>query len=181
MNKPIISIRKLFNEKNRLRLTVALAVIAVLLIFLSEIIPGSSDKKKVNDSSSTSELSYKQNDLRETEERLGKLLSRIQGAGETSVILSLEGSEEYIYAEDITSERNADETETKEKFQSKLIVSNSSGNREGLIRKVLAPKYNGALVICEGGYDPSVRERLIKAVSAALDLPSSKICVEYSK
>ena len=116
--------------------------------------------------------------VRDSKEELLKELT-LRGCVEFSETESaLEGSEEYIYAQDTEAERSEDVSRITEKHESKLVLTDRSGSKGPLVRKVLAPKFNGALVICDGGSDPNIRERVIKAVSAALDLPTSKICVE---
>lgn len=170
-------ISKLLTGKSRVKVYTFLGIAAMLLLFLSEIIP--SDKKQQNaeakDQIST-DPAYSQ--TKKCEQRLTELLSKIKDVGNAEVILSCEGSEEYIYAEDISSDNALQESGSSEKLQSKLVLTERSGTKEPIVRKVMMPKFNGALVICDGGGSLNVRERVIKAVSAALDLPTNKICVE---
>ncbi|MBR6045806.1 MAG: hypothetical protein IKP47_09240 [Ruminococcus sp.] len=168
--------RNIMLGKNRVKLIAFMGIAAVALILLSELIPA---KKSAEPAESSSEVFSDTSKLIEAEERkLASLLSSVRGVGKAEVILSLEGSEEYIYAQDTEAERSEDVSRITEKHESKLVLTDRSGSKGPLVRKVLAPKFNGALVICDGGSDPNIRERVIKAVSAALDLPTSKICVE---
>ncbi len=169
-------IKKITSSGNRVKLITFIGLLAMLLIFLSEVIPKSSTGKAAAESEQSRDMSGDY--VSGMEERLGKLLSEIKGVGRAEIILSVEGSEEYVYAEELETEANTKDNTQAESYKNKVLVVERSGGDEALVKKVLSPKFNGALVVCEGGYDQAVRERVIKAVSAALDLPTSKICVE---
>ena len=47
-----------------------------------------------------------------------------------------------------------------------------------LVKKIIRPKISGVVVVCGGGGDITLKERVIKAVSAALDISYARICVE---
>ena len=49
--------------------------------------------------------------------------------------------------------------------------------RQDALLKVLEPEVRGAVVLCEGGGNPAVREAVVAAVRAALALPAYKISV----
>lgn len=170
-------ISQLIRGKNRVKVYTFLGVAAMLLILLSEILP-SSDTSKKKENPVTDKTADASAHKAETEKKLAEMLSDIKDVGKAEVILSVEGSEEYIYAEDVSSDRASRDADSSEKSQSKLVLTEQSGSKAPLVKKVLMPKFNGALVICDGGDSLSVKERVIKAVSAALDLPISKICVE---
>ncbi|MBR6874087.1 MAG: hypothetical protein IKN17_11345 [Ruminococcus sp.] len=173
-------IGKVRRPENRIRLIVFMGALAVGLIFLSELLPKGGGKK-ADTSSEPQQVISSEDYVRQTEQRLSELLSGIRGVGRAELILSAEGSEEYIYAEELDTVTEQTDSETVEKYKNKLFVTERTGNKDGMIRQILNPRFNGALVVCDGGSDPAVRERVIKAVSAALDLPTSKICVESRK
>ena len=172
-------IKRIKSGSSRVKLITLLGVTAMALILLSELLPKSSSKenKEQTEKTPTAYSDYAE----KTEKRLEALLSEIKGVGRAELILSVEGSEEYVYAEETETASEQKDKESTEKFRNKLFVSEHSGSKDALVKKVINPRFNGALVICEGGADVLVRERVIKAVSAALDLPTSKICVECRK
>ena len=172
---------KAFGGKNRIRLIMLLGITAIILIFISELLPKGGSSKSTVSSEPPEQPPSGADYSADIEQRLASMLSQIRGVGKTELILSVEGSEEYIYAEEVETETEQKDSEAKEKYKNKLFVSERTGGKDALVKKTLNPRFNGALVICEGGGDASVRERVIKAVSAALDLPSSKICVECRK
>ena len=50
-----------------------------------------------------------------------------------------------------------------------------------LTETVCLPQVCGVAVLCEGGGDIRVAARITELVSALLDLPSNRICVEQRK
>ena len=82
------------------------------------------------------------------ENDLQTVVSRIEGAGKTQVLLTMENSVEYVYLKDSA-------TKTKE----------------------IQPHIRGVLVVCEGGDDPVVVERITSAVTKALDISTAKVCI----
>ena len=82
------------------------------------------------------------------ESGLESVIGKIQGAGKTNVLLTTENSVEYVYLGDST-------TKTKE----------------------IQPHIRGVLVVCEGGDEPVVVERVTDAVCKALNISTAKVCV----
>ena len=82
------------------------------------------------------------------ESDLESVISKIQGAGKTKVLLTMENSVEYVYLGDST-------TKTKE----------------------IEPLIRGVLVVCEGGDEPVVVERITEAVTKALYISTAKVCI----
>lgn len=175
-------IKTIFSDsKKRVKLIAFMGFAAIILILISELIPKNTKGSTDSETPKTDSVSLVKDNTEKTEKRLAELLSDIKGVGKTELILSVEGSEEYIYAEETETSADKNDSETSEKYKNKLFVTERSGSKEALVKKIINPRFNGALVICDGGGDPLVRERVIKAVSAALDLPTSKICVECRK
>ena len=180
-----MKIRKLFDQIKKsdksVKLITFIGIAAMALILISELVPKSSAGSKENNETEEKPSGCFSEYAAETESKLEELLSKIKGVGSAELILSVEGSEEYVYAEELETANENNESESAEKYKNKLFVSDHGGNKDAVIKKVINPRFNGALVICEGGGDAYIKERVIKAVSAALDLPTSKICVECRK
>ena len=60
-------------------------------------------------------------------------------------------------------------------------MTEDNGKKEALVKKTLEPKISGAVVVCEGGDNIQISEKVIRAVSTALGISSSKVCVEDKK
>ena len=101
------------------------------------------------------------------EQQLEELIRQMQGAGKTTVMLTLETGEETIYALD-TQSGQAQSQETH------VLLEDGTA----LTETVYQPQIRGVAVLCEGGSDVRVAARITELLSALLDLPSNRICVE---
>lgn len=122
------------------RVIIAAGIIGIVLIFLSNYI--GTDSGREDDKFSVTTYSTK------IESDLESVIGKIQGAGKTNVLLTMENSVEYVYLGDST-------TKTKE----------------------IQPHIRGVLVVCEGGDEPVVVERVTDAVCKALNISTAKVCV----
>lgn len=167
-------IRKLAGKKYRRYLAAALCVALLLLLILP-----SSDKKQAEEESTVSpDIASAYSYVSASEERLARLLSQIDGAGECEVMLAFEGSEEYIFAADLTTSGSIGDGKESTQTDRRLYTAGGSSDKQPVLTKILAPRITGALIVCRGAASPAIKERVIKAAAAALDLPTSKICVE---
>ena len=58
-----------------------------------------------------------------------------------------------------------------------VIVNDKDRNQKGLIQQILAPEYRGAIVVCQGADDATVRLAIIEAVADATGLGTDRISV----
>lgn len=157
------------------RMTAAMTICGLTglsLIFLSSLMPDN----KIRDDTVSDNISVleKAADYRgETEKRLGEFLSSIDGAGEVKVYLTVGSDEKYVYASE--GRRISSDNRTEE--ENKYVMIGSGNEKNALVETVETPEISGAVIACTGGGSPAVCERIYKAVSAALDIPSNKIYV----
>lgn len=142
-------------------------LVGILLIFASEAFGNSPKKDK---SGEKTYVSYSN----ETEEKLADIISKVEGAGKTKVFLTIEESEEYVYAQNISTDRkdNIQENEDKE-----YVIVDGSGGKNGLLVKTVNPKIRGVAIVCEGGEDPAVQQRIYSCVSASLGISTARISI----
>ena len=96
------------------------------------------------------------------EHKLSEILSRIEGAGNVSVMLTVKSGAERIYASDREMAERSEERELQEEM---VLISTEAGESAVLIGQNY-PVFQGALLVCEGGDDPLVRLRLTEALTA---------------
>lgn len=172
-------IHKLTGLNNKMVIIFVIGIIGILLILLSEIIPSSNNSKNVtsNDSSSVSGLSNSEfkNNL---EKELKGILERIEGVGNVSILISLDGTTEYVYAQNLDTSNEEKENDTNSKYKNEVVIVDDNSNEKPLIKKIIEPKITGVMVVCSGGGDISIKERVINAVSKALNISSNNVCVE---
>lgn len=173
-------LKAFFSGPNRTRAIVIVGIIGIVIIMLTELIPTKADE---DDTSLSGEIvndeaySYKV----QVESELKEILGSIKGVGELQVMVTVEGTTEYVYAEELDTDNDKDGEKTSEQYQSRIVMNEVDGNKEALVKKVIKPQISGVIIVCQGGGDLSLKERLIKATSTALALPSGKICVELKK
>lgn len=108
------------------------------------------------------------------QESLEKILEKISGAGQVSVLLTQSAGEETIYQTD----ENSSVQDSASSTQRQTVLVSGSGREEiGLIKKVKAPTYLGAVVVCQGADNASVRLAVVEAVRSATGLSSDRITV----
>jgi len=113
-------------------------------------------------------------DLNELEERIENVLSKIDGAGELSLVLTVKSGAEEIYASDTEYHEDG---ESMEERVTTVLITGESGGKEPAVVRCDYPVFQGALVVCDGGDNPSVRLLITKAVSALTGLGADKITV----
>lgn len=112
----------------------------------------------------------KESQVFDLQERLGELLSSVQGAGKVKVLLTQARGEQTLYQTD-THERTDSLTEDT------VIVTGSDRSQQGLICQRIPPKYLGAVIVCQGADKPVVRLAIVEAVADATGLSTDAITV----
>lgn len=116
--------------------------------------------------------------IKDLEDRLTSMISAIDGAGETKVMITLESSSEEIYLHDYDYGENIDPSgknalERKDEY---VIIDGDSGE-EGIVVRVAEPKIRGVAVVCRGADSETVRSRIVETVTALLDISSARVSV----
>lgn len=112
------------------------------------------------------------------EERLGDILGQIRGAGRVQVMLTVASGEETIYQSDqnVSTDGNGSTSQ-----KDTVIVTDKDRGQGGLITQVNPPKYQGALIVCQGADDAAVRLAIAEAVSGLTGLGTDKITIAKMK
>ena len=108
------------------------------------------------------------------ENQLEEILAQIEGAGQVNVMLTVESGMKRVFAQDGRLEQ-AGESILKE--SETVVVSNGTGIQGTVLVQQIYPRFQGALIVAEGGGDPSVRLHLTEAVAALTGLGADKISV----
>ena len=102
------------------------------------------------------------------ETRLANLLSRIQGAGAVEVMLSLKSGEQIHYQTDTQLQTGGGTEESLRQEDSTVLYGTGSGSQSALV---------GAVVVCQGADDPTVKLALVQAVASVTGLGTDQITV----
>ena len=109
------------------------------------------------------------------EARLEDILSKTEGVGEVSVMITYYASSEKALAYETKTNRRSDSSGVPdaESSDEKAVMSNG----EPVILREIYPDVKGVVVIADGAKDPSVKQAVCEAVSTSLGIAMHKICV----
>lgn len=166
------------------KIIVIIGLVGIGLILLSGLLP---DKSESKDNQTNSQIAYVsltqyENDL---EQSLADIISSIDGAGKTRVMLTMDSTVEQVYATDKTMSQkdtvnSGEDTETNKDTSANstyITVELSDGTQQTVLLKEIQPKVRGVLVVCNGGDNSVVKEKIVDAVTKALDISSSRVSV----
>ena len=137
-----------------------IAILAALLGLLLLLWPTGSRRETVKTETAASGFS-----LAETEAKLEALLGKIDGAGAVDVMLTLADGGEAVYQVDETVRDDGREAQTVLADKAPVLVQTRQ------------PRYQGAVVVCEGAGRAAVKLAVTEAVASLTGLGSGKIAV----
>ena len=118
----------------------------------------------------------------QTEQRLEKILSRIEGAGQVRVMLTLRSGEAVQYQTDFESSSQTEgEKSSQSSVQKTVILTKDGSYNEPAVVKTEYPRFQGALIVSQGGDIAAVRYQLSSAVASLLGLGTDQITVVKMK
>lgn len=107
-------------------------------------------------------------------DQLADILSQINGAGKVQVMLTVAKGEETIYQTNsdciLSNDSNNTQADT-------VTVTDSERNENGLIRQIIPASYMGAIVVCQGADNHSVKLAIVEAVANITGLGADRISV----
>ncbi len=170
--------QKYFGKKMNTRLLIIILLLGVALLALNGLPRRSSAKK---DETRSVAAFDREEYTRSLEQRLEKALSSVRGAGRVSVMITLADSGQNIYAQDEQSEKkssgNADSTVSNSSDSAFVLKNDSGGGQSPVLVRNDLPKVSGVLVTAEGAADAEVKNNLVCAVKAVLDVKTHRVQV----
>ncbi len=183
--------KSFFKNKNNL-----LIIVLVGILFLVIKIPvEEKEPSLVKQEGASSEVSEQMDsdsgeDLQEyctyLEEKLEKILTKIDGAGQVEVMISMRSSAEKVVEKDSSVTRSGTE-ETDSQGGSRSISNFDSGestvydsegsNSQPYVVKVLLPEVEGVMVLAEGAGMGTVSKNISDALQALFGIEAHKIKV----
>ncbi len=172
----------------KLIVIIVIGLVGMLLLLFSEIFDSSDDiddSAKSTESSNT-QYTYEQNYKKQVQQDLQKLISSIDGAGNTKVMVTIESGTKSVYAvdENIKDTSNTSDDNNKYSRSSEysrdtehIIVNSSSKDEDGLIVEIIQPQIRGVAVVCQGADSAVVRQNITNTVTAVLNISSTRVCI----
>ena len=119
------------------------------------------------------------------EDRLSRILSQIEGAGEVKVMITLKSSGQKIVEKDQqSSSQNSEEedssggtrsVEERTTDKTSIYEQGSDGSQSPYVSKELTPEIAGVLVVAEGGDNAVVVQNITEAIQALFGVEAHKI------
>lgn len=107
-------------------------------------------------------------------EKLCDILCQVQGAGKVRIYLTMEAGEKTVYQTDTDHTLNGD---SQSLHYETVIIVDENRVEHGIITQIRAPEYRGAIVVCQGADDPTVKLAIMDAVKNATGLGYDRIAV----
>ena len=104
------------------------------------------------------------------ENKLENVITKVKGAGNVNVVVSLEKGFEYIYATE-------EETRTTSNGTTITTTSVVMVNGQPIIKEEIYPVVNGIVVISSGANDVSVKMNILSIIQTVIDVDNSKISI----
>ena len=153
------------NRKVQIGLAILFALILVVCYFAFLHSPSKSSDDQQQAVAQTSAEQY----VSSLEDKLESLLSTVKGAGDVTVVVTLESGFEYIYA----TEEIIKETSSGTQTTTSIILVDG----EPVVTQELFPKIKGVLVTATGADDFSVKVDLITAIQTAVEVANENITI----
>ena len=159
------------------KVLITVGLVGIALIFISSL----GDSEKNTQSKSREDFSAEEY-CDELEIEIEKLVNEITGSKNSSVMITLDSGVRYSYAdtrEENSTEKNENaETSSQEQLKSGYItVKNADGSEQALLVTAEMPSIRGVAVVCNGGDNEAIRQKIENAVTAALNITSKRVYI----
>lgn len=149
------------------------AVLAVLLAGVLLLASGHGGNESAQTASAGTAASQ-EFDLNGFQQELQAQLTAIDGAGRVALMLSLDQTEEAVYA---VNTRQTSGSDSRSLESDVSVVSNGSYGETPVTVKSVLPVFRGAVVLCDGADDASVRLAVTQAVGTVCGIGADKVTV----
>ncbi len=172
------SIKKTVERLKNPKLLIIIGVVGITLIALSSFLPSKKEKTEIeqNTSSLTAE-EYKNN----LEQEIKEIVYKLTG-NDSAVMVTLESGIKYDFADDTkdtvsTVSGQNSTTDSRSNTKSYITVKGSDGSEQALIITQRMPEIRGVAIICNGGDQEAIAEKIEGAVCAALNITSKRVYI----
>ena len=182
------------NNKKKIQNLIFFLILLIITIISINLIWNDDNKSTDSNSSQYKELATQKNiteyettnNTDDLEEKLKIILSKMNGVGNTEILITYSESSEdvFLYNETtkttITKEtdseggnRDTNQTDTTKE----VVYKDENGESIPITQKIISPKLEGALILAQGASDANIKSNIIQAVEALTGLPTHKIQV----
>ena len=181
-------------DKKKIENIVVFIIILIITIIVINVILNDDKKKASKDqtntfskqlASSKDQTTYNETNIN-LEEKLKKILQKMQGVGKVEVFINYSESSETVAMYNENSKvSSTEETDTsggkrvieQKDTQKDIIYKEDSGEKVPITQKIIQPKIEGAIIAAQGAKNSTVKANIVQAVEAATGLATHKIQV----
>ena len=177
------SIFNVLEEEKYKKVIIVVGILGILLIFLSNFFK---KEKVIETRVDNSQVTVEQY-TEQLEKNLKGIVSSIKGAGDCRVLVTVENGKEIVYATqakknvEATEDKTNGETTRKQKSDDSetkyITMKDADGAEKALAITEIQPTVKGVVIVCEGGDNPEVQQKVTNAVTTALNITSKRVCV----
>lgn len=146
------------------KIQIIIIFVLTVIIVLTALFGFKSESVKTSTTQGTDEINEY---ILNLEKKLSSTLSKVNGAGEVSVIITVESGKETVLAMKTTTKDTSSGTEIEE---SPIII-----NGKPVVIKELYPKITGVLIVAKGANNIGVMTKLQQATVSLLDIELNQI------
>lgn len=160
------------------KILIAAGAVGIALIYLSTLFtPKEAEPKKTSDVSVTAAEYCEQ-----LENDICEMVRNITGSKKVTAVVTLESGIRYSYAdikeESVAStdkdETKSSDTQLKEGY---ITVKTADGGEQALLITEQMPEVRGVAIVCEGGDNEIIKEKIESTVTAALNITSKRVYI----
>lgn len=159
--------KKLKSIKNY-EIIISLIIICIVLLIYFSVNGDGKKEEKVTESVNISLTDG-------LEERVGNVLSKIEGVGEVDVLITFSSSAEQVTANTQNSHSTTTSNQNNSTTTSTTTSSPIISNQNVIVLQEKMPEIIGVIVVAEGADNPKVKINILSAVSTALDIDKNSI------
>ena len=172
------AIKRLLEKLKDPKLLVIIGTVGIILIALSSFIPSKKENNSILESASDLSADEYKNNL---ENEIKEIVLGITGYDST-VMVTLESGIRYDFADDtkdtvstVTGQNST--ADSRSNTKSYITVKDSNGGEKALVITERMPEIRGVAIICIGGDQENIAEKIEGAVCAALNITSKRVYI----
>ncbi len=173
------NLKKLTGVVKNPKVLIILGICGILLIFISSFFEADGKEKNtvsVENGASTEEYRIS------LEKSVEEIVKSITGDKNATVVVTLDSSIRYDYADSFdtsSSNSSAEASQNESSSSSKTYITfrTDEGGEEPLVVTEIMPEVRGVAVVCKGGNNADVAEKIQNAVMAALNITSKRVYI----
>lgn len=159
--------KNVFKTFDKKKIIIVVGFVGILLILLSDVMP-----KMTSEKTKSTNIDYSAY-ISDLEKQTTNIVGSISGVGKCKVMITLEETDENVYAMD-TQENFSDSSNST---KSEYIFYEKDNDDTPVLLKQFFPKVKGVVVVCQGGDDYFIKEEIISAISSLFGVSTNNITV----